>query len=471
MTVATRAALVATVAAALLVAARVGVGRWLASDGLGAPQRPLARGPSTPAPRPGPVRVVVLDGLGRADAGLPALEELCARGLDLTVDVGFPTKSLPVQAVLWTGLTAQQLGWGPSNRARPTPPGALPPLVPGSRAVVEAWGSIARTVGFADVEPPPRADWAAPEAEADVVAAWRAVFVERGVAAAASDAPLVLLHVLAIDRASHERGPRSPAATAARTEAERALARWLAAAPRAHWIVLSDHGHVAGGGHGDAEPALRLVRACVWPRPPGAPDRGAVHLVDLAAHLRAVTGRAAHPGAVGRPLASAVAAPDPDATLPSPRAPARALALTLVLVTLGWVARRPGRRLVLLGLPLGLGLAVALAGVPTLSLRTPPWVALCGALTAAPGLWFTRRAAGAGAGLVALTLAVVAGAACWAELPFALASGAPPARPFSTAWFELVATVAAGTLVAAGAVLSAHPDSPPRRRRPASGRP
>src|SRR5690349_1510693 len=68
----------------------------------------LAREGVGPAAR---VRVVLLDGLGLAAARrLPTLSSLCADGLDLEVDVGFPTVSLPVQSVLWSGQTQQQTG-------------------------------------------------------------------------------------------------------------------------------------------------------------------------------------------------------------------------------------------------------------------------------------------------------------------------------------------------------------------------
>src|SRR5580765_3438533 len=77
--------------------------------------------PSAAAPLPygnGPgisrvprTRVVLIDGL-TADAAhdLPAWQAMCARGVRLTVDVGFPTVSIPVEVALWTGLTQQQSG-------------------------------------------------------------------------------------------------------------------------------------------------------------------------------------------------------------------------------------------------------------------------------------------------------------------------------------------------------------------------
>src|SRR5262245_48825462 len=50
------------------------------------------------------VRVAPLDGVDRATAlRLPNVDALCRRGVEVVADVGFPTVSLPVQSVLWTG--------------------------------------------------------------------------------------------------------------------------------------------------------------------------------------------------------------------------------------------------------------------------------------------------------------------------------------------------------------------------------
>ena len=67
-------------------------------------QLPAGDGPGlTPSAR---TRVLLIDGLA-ADvaATLPAWTKTCARGIAVTVDVGFPTVSLPVEVALWTGLT------------------------------------------------------------------------------------------------------------------------------------------------------------------------------------------------------------------------------------------------------------------------------------------------------------------------------------------------------------------------------
>src|SRR5262249_51620630 len=58
---------------------------------------PTGVGPGlAPAPH---VRVVLIDGLSADTAAtLPAWSALCQRGVTLTIDVGFPTISLPVES-------------------------------------------------------------------------------------------------------------------------------------------------------------------------------------------------------------------------------------------------------------------------------------------------------------------------------------------------------------------------------------
>jgi hypothetical protein len=283
-----------------------------ALPGAGDPGAPVARGP---------LRVVVVDGLSRADSDrLPALVALCAAGADLVVDVGFPTRSLLIQEALWTGLTAQQLGSPYTNQPRPPHPGALPARVD-SIAVVESYRAIASSVGFARIAPAdPAADWADPRATPAAVAAWRRTgFDAAAVRAVASPAALVMVHAVGLDQAAHHHGRRGDAYAAALSSADRTLAAVVAATPPDAMIVaLADHGHLAGGGHGDAEDEVRRVRACVRGAGIGAPPGAAVHLIDRARLVRARLGVAPLPEARGRPLAIAVARPAPDATLPRP---------------------------------------------------------------------------------------------------------------------------------------------------------
>ena len=341
------------------------------------------------------LRVVVLDGLSLAMAReLPVLNRFCEEGIDLIVDVGFPTVSLPVQSALWTGLTQQQSGLlYVVNGLREPLSSALPVHVPGSVAVVEAHPEIAASFGFTRLIGPPsprEPGWAAES------------FPREAVRAVGGDARLVFVHVLRIDDAGHAHGAGNPAYAAAAHTAAVLLEMLLRASPPAvstRWVVLADHGHRSHGGHGGAEESIRLVRACIG----GGADRwqswpatGRVHLIDLARWLFEVTGVEPPAAARGRPLGFALAHADADATLPRP-APWRG-ALAIVLVAAGiavawWRARRV--RWLPWWMPLSYGMVVAVAGPVTLSnpVVYPPWgqAVLVAALPG--GLWCMVTAA------------------------------------------------------------------------------
>jgi hypothetical protein len=472
------AGIAAIVALALGVAAMLGARAWLAdlltAAGAPEPQRPLA-GPASPRPEPAenegaqpprripPVRVVLLDGLTRADARGPALDAFCARGLDLAVDVGFPTKSLPVQSVLWSGLTMQQSGLPMRNElARPLTE-TLPAQIAGSRAVVEAWPQIARGVGFARVDEPAAAAATAAETE---TARW-AAFAGAAREAVASDAPLVLVHVLSIDEAGH-RGGRDATYRATIARADALLGELLA--HDATWLVISDHGHLARGGHGDAEDEVRIVRGCVVPRPLQAPATAAVHLVDVSRHLHDVLDVAPAPRAVGRPLAVAAAHPDAGATLPRVSTFAYGAALTVVLLGLA-IALRWGRpRAAALAPALAIAAYTVACGTPSLSHREPNLAILVGIVAAAAVLAPRGRAHPARVmALVAPALSTGIAAALLCRIPGAAVGGAPARVPFATAWAQvLVGTVTPALLF--GFVLAAWLLSERRTKIPSGNR-
>jgi hypothetical protein len=434
--------------------------------GAPAAQRPLAGGTAgANPPVAAPVRVVLIDGLHRADApGLASLEALCAGGLDLVVDVGFPTKSLPVQQTLWSGLTNQQLGARGDNLEVAPVPTSVPRLVAGSVAVVESFTRIARSVGFATVLPGPMADRVAPEADPEQVQAWReGGFAAAAAAEVAGAAPLVLVHVLQVDYTSHRYGRGSAEQRAALGNADRILGELVAAAPAAQWLVLADHGHVRDGGHGDAEEEVRTVRACWSPAPPGlgAAPRGAeIHLVDVGRWLADALGAPRHAQAQGRTLAVAAAHPDRGATLPRPGALRSLLALVLLAAgaALGLVASR-GRVTALW--PIGAALAIALLhGLPTLSHRAPPYlVAVTGASFACIAIVVERRVANPSPARLVFTslglvLGIVAALIVVTGLPHALAGGPAPRVPGWTGLLGASAPLLAGALAATGSVLA-----------------
>ncbi|HTM20671.1 MAG TPA: hypothetical protein VL172_09195, partial [Kofleriaceae bacterium] len=143
------------------------------------------------------------------------------------------------------------------------------------------------------------------------------------------------------DSVAHKAGRTSAQFRAAATWADHLLGELRAADRDAHpaggtrWFVLADHGHRAGGGHGDAEPAIRQVRACIEGGiTPGAFEpAGYLHLVDLSRALADSLGVALPAEAAGRPVPAALAAPvDRAATLPRAGALRWTVALALLLL-------------------------------------------------------------------------------------------------------------------------------------------
>jgi hypothetical protein len=422
-----------------------------APGALDAAALPLPAGPppADPLGRAARVRVVLLDGLGLAAArALPGLSSLCRGGLDLEVDVGFPTVSLPVQSVLWSGLTQTQSGIEHVG-ARVAPPIAgLPARVPGSIAIAESHAFIVESFGFATSRPRPE-EVAAPAARA----AWEATgFLAAARAAIAGDAALAFVHVLRIDDAGHRAGAAAPAYAEAARWADRALVELHAAAPDARWLVLADHGHLPAGGHGGAEEALRVVRACVVDPALAAATtapaaRRRVHLVDLSRALADWLGQPPRDHALGRPLAVALAAPASDgATLPTPSrgraAAAAALLLAALAVTLivarGRLAWLPWWALV------ATVALVVLEGAPTLSTRTTysplGRAMIVGAL---PGLALLAIVAGLTTARAPVRLVVTQLALPLAALLAArvLCAGAPPLMPGWTAGASFLAVL------------------------------
>jgi len=318
------------------------------------------------------VRVVLVDGLSAANtADLPAWRELCDRGLTLTVDVGFPTVSLPVEVALWSGLTQQQTGVVMRSDHPLVPPLAfgIPAKVPGSRAIAEDHGWIVRSLGFADVRPP--ADPKDPAMVADAEPAqWRTQWLERAESAVASDARLVFVHVLRVDTMGHRVGRASPAYAATAGEADAILGTLVAAAPDARWFAISDHGHLDGGGHGGEERELRRVQGCI--AGPGI-DRGhggPVHVVDVARAIADSVGVSLDARSAARPLGAALAAPfDDDRTVPA--LPLGTGALAIFIIALGGAASYLAARRWWLWpwwLVVGCTSLVLVRGLPTLSM-------------------------------------------------------------------------------------------------------
>lgn len=341
------------VLAVLAMGTRRGFVRSFFPDGVPGPAPALSR-PAHDAPGLEPVdhvRVLLIDGLGYDEAfGLPNLDRLCDRGLDLEVDNGFPTVSLPIQHVLWTGRTQPQSGVMYRVLGLHDPPAdAIPARVPGSAAAAESHIGIVESFGFSEVRP--RMEDDAGDLD-DLAGPWRLTgFTRAAQEVVRSNAPLAFVHVLRVDELGHAQGADS--------DAYRGAARWADTLAGAlfdastvgsgswRWIVLSDHGHRPGGGHGGAEPGIRRVRGCViGGLPAQLPTGRSLHLVDLSRVIADSLGLAPAADAVGRPLAYALDHPDPDATLPVAsvgRQVVAGLVLLLALAATWWGGGgRPG---------------------------------------------------------------------------------------------------------------------------------
>lgn len=333
-------------ACALLVFAMVapGLRRHLIQDVItwDAPPRdpaPIPAATGAGLPPAARVRVVLIDGLAaRTAATLPTWTALCKRGISLTVDVGFPTVSLPVEVSLWTGLTQQQTGVVFRSDRPLQPPldrRGMPARVIGSTAVAEHHGWIVRSLGFAHVEPEVGDK---PALDRDPKA-WEQAWQARAVAAVTSDTRLAFVHILRVDSWGHRKGSASPEYATAAAESDAILAQLVAAAPDARWFLLSDHGHLPGGGHGGEDRSVRQVQHCIV-GPGIAPAHGGpVHLVDVSRALADSLALTLDKHSVGRPLMAAMQHPlEEDKAIPPVALGIGALGVLLVALGVAAIA-------------------------------------------------------------------------------------------------------------------------------------
>jgi hypothetical protein len=317
------------------------------------PPPPLAKAPDDAAGLPPAAftRVVLIDGVNREDAlAMSQWSALCARGLDLEVDVGFPTVSLPVQVALWSGLTQQQSGiLYHSGFVLDDPLGrrGIPAQVEGSVAVAETHPYIVQSLGFTTALPISADGKTLPEG-------WDTRWLEDARLAVTGPAPLAFVHVLRVDTAGHQKGRRSGEWTAAIATSDTILGDLVAAGDAAHpdtrWFVLADHGHLPGGGHASEERAIRRVRACIAGAGVAPGTGGPIAVVDLSRAIADSVGVLLPKAAAGRPLSAALAAPlGGDELVPGvPRGRAIFAGLLLVLGALVTAAAL-GRRAALWG--------------------------------------------------------------------------------------------------------------------------
>ena len=455
-----------------------------------------------PAPLPGGAgpglskvartRVILIDGLAASVAKtLPVWSALCKTGATLEIEVGFPTVSLPVEVALWTGLTQQQTGIVYRSGRPLSPPidrHGIPAQVAGSWAVAENYGYIVRSLGFARVEP--AAEPAKPGKDANPDA-WALAWQSRALEAVQSPAALVFVHILRVDTAGHRHGIDAEYVKVA-LEADAILKQMHGADPGARWFLLSDHGHIASGGHGGEEPFVRHVQGCIVGPGVVVSKSGLVHAVDVARSIADSTGATLDPASRGRPLSAAMINPlTTDQGIPPMALGAGAIAIFIMVAGLGlssWGVRRWW--LAPWWFVIGCATLLLWKGMPTLS--TPmiykpegrdmylAWLpALVVAATAA---WAGMTRSTLSRVLVsqlalpfAAVAAVITAAGAW---PVVLGTEMAPVVPRFTAWMSPLILIAAhGAAAVALGVLAISvrrwfgprgPEAPPRTE-PAAG--
>lgn len=451
-----RSARVAAAAVSLLLALGLYQGRklfirsWLTQG----PSDPPASAAVPPPTGPlHPVRVVLVDGLSaRVARTLPAFSRICRDGLTLQVGVGFPSISLPVQHVLWTGTWQNQSGVMFQVRRLPRPvfdslPARVAARTGTSVAIAESHVYIVASFPFSQQMGPDAGQATLTELELQ----------QASLEAFQSSAALVFVHLLAVDEAGHEVGSSGSAYRDAAARADRLLASLgKVRRPDQTLLVLSDHGHLGPppGGHGGPESEIALVQGCL--AGPGLPAGARVEalLPDLTRILadrlnvqppRHCQGRTLEGLLRGEP-------PRPQRTGWTLRlACAGTITLLAWLGLLLWFRRRPG--LGLLALPWGLVIAalavVALEGAPSLSrfyvYRALPLALLAHGLPALLGgaqlLWLVRRGVTPGTAGAALLLGglmpAIAALVCsgWPVI-------VPPLVPWLSAWASLLSWLA-----------------------------
>lgn len=255
--------------------------------------------PAPAAPPPGHLLVVLVDGLRVDDAGrLTAWQALAPVSARAVIALPTPTFSRPFYHLLFTGVPPDASGVRSNRFDDPARHEAVPARVRAAGGhvafVAEGLDWLRRLHGRPG-DGGADGDDALGAPLDDALVRWRA----------APPPALLVVHVLAVDAASHGHGVGSAAHRAALERADEVVARAARAAQGAALVVLSDHGHIAPGGHGGPEP--EVARAPLLARAPGlAPGRLAddVDAERLAATLAAWLGVPPPRTAVGAPVAA-----------------------------------------------------------------------------------------------------------------------------------------------------------------------
>jgi Type I phosphodiesterase / nucleotide pyrophosphatase len=278
--------------------------RFVTSDG-GLDRSQCARSALAPPAPPGRVVVVIVDGLGYEHfEGMSELEWLRDLGAYRPLLVEFPSYTTPAILSFVTGIGPRDSG------VRLNAP---------TRAVTEGIdhiGAVAQDaalpIDFFD------GGWA-PLGEvvfATEATLWRGrLAAEVGPFVAHGDRGLRLLYFGAVDREGHRHGAASSAYAEAGQLAARYLRRvWTTLDPaRDRMMMVSDHGHLATGGHGGVEP--EVMRATVLVAGAGVARGAALEprpMVDVASTIAVLAGMSPPGCNVGQPMLDMLTVPETE---------------------------------------------------------------------------------------------------------------------------------------------------------------
>ncbi len=201
----------------------------------------------------GRVVVAMVDGLGEVPArSLPHLAALRERGVFRPLRAHFPTFTSPNVVAMLSGLGPRESGVrlngsGIGKRGLDTWLAA---------AHEAGWAVTVHSRQFSAFE----AIVGAPSG-VDVVSGRLRFATDFFIDPTFTDGSLQLVHIGEVDDAGHEHGPESEAYAAAARHADAVVGRLAAQLDpqRDILLVLSDHGHIAGGGHGGDEEAAHAA--------------------------------------------------------------------------------------------------------------------------------------------------------------------------------------------------------------------
>ncbi|MEO7091960.1 MAG: hypothetical protein ABI175_01840, partial [Polyangiales bacterium] len=153
-------------------------------------------------------------------------------------------------------------------------------------------------------------------------------------------------------------------------DADTIVDKLVQADPGARWFLLSDHGHIEGGGHGGEERSVRHVEGCISGAGMLPAKSGLVHIVDVSRALADSVGVTLDPASHGRPFEAMMATNlGEDQSLPA-LSIGRAMIAIFILLVVGLGAVTWGVRhwwIAPWWFVVACGSFLAIRGLPTLS--------------------------------------------------------------------------------------------------------